>query len=90
MVLAAAILAPGGWAQGTIQLANTDLPSPDGRGTYDAIINVFTRQVDGNGNFIQTYSRFPGAEFTAGLFLEGGNTPLATTPFLTEFGPQYG
>lgn len=75
-------------AQGTIEFTNFDLPLQGG-GTYNALISVRVVRVDQNQVVIDGYDRYGGPELTVGLFLEGDPNPLATTPFLTEFGSEY-
>lgn len=45
--------------------------------------------VDLQGNFLYAYDRGLGPGWVAGLFQEGSQTALATTTFVTEFGPDY-
>jgi len=76
--LAAFALAGSAFAQGKITLSNTELPNATGGGTYDAVITLAPALGGG----------FPGAGYTAGLFLEGTTTPLATTTFFNGTGAE--
>lgn len=88
-------------AQGTITFRNADLPNPSGGGTYNAMIMVPVQERYPNGERVNQgpwpgpgprlhdYMRGLGPGFTAGLFLEGSNVPLATTTFVSDFGPEF-
>lgn len=88
LALGAFLMALPNAGQGRIILENASLPNPSG-GLYDAPITLTVGELDLEGNLLRTYYRGLGSGFSAGLFLEGSETPLVTTEFVTEFGPEY-